>query len=59
MNEQQAKELEHLRSENERMSDLLNRRPALNAGLVDAYTRWTRLCYISDMAAKPVDADVH
>jgi hypothetical protein len=55
----EAEELKHLRSENERMRDLLDRRPALNAGLVEAYVRWTELCYVSDMAAKPHDAEVH
>lgn len=49
----------HLRSENERMRDLLDRRPALNAGLVEAYMAWTRLCYLSDMAARPEEAEVH
>lgn len=53
------KELQQLRSENERMRDLLDRRPALNMGLIAAYERWTRLCYISDMSARPQDAEVH
>lgn len=51
--------IKRLRSENERMQDLLDRRPAMNAGLVEAYAAWTRLCYLSDMAAKSQDAEVH
>lgn len=41
-------EIEILRADNERMRDLLDRRPALNAGLYESYVAWTRLCYISD-----------
>lgn len=51
--------MKQLRSENERMRDLLDRRPAINAGLLETYIRWTRLCYLSDMTAKPEDAEVH
>lgn len=43
-------EIEHLRSENARLQDLLDRRPAINAGLVETYVAWTRLVYMSDAA---------
>lgn len=41
-------ELEYYRSEAARLQDLMDRRPAINAGLVEAYIRWTALCYQSD-----------
>lgn len=41
-------ELDILRSDNERMRDLLDRRPGLNAGLYEAYVQWNSLCYTSD-----------
>lgn len=34
-----------------RMRTLLNNRPALNAGLVEAYQEWTAGVYTSDMSA--------
>lgn len=43
-------EVEHLRSENARLQDLLDRRPAMNEGLVDAYALWSTLVYRSDAA---------
>lgn len=53
-------EIEWLRSENARLQDLLDRRPALNDGLAEAYFEWTRLCYASDMAVAGLkDAVVH
>ena len=49
-----------LRSEVERLQDLLDRRPAINAGLVESYIEWTRLVYASDIAAAGrLDAEVH
>lgn len=57
---QELSEIDILRSDNERMRDLLNRRPALNAGLYEAYITWNRLCYISDMAFAGLgDSEVH
>lgn len=44
-------EVEILRSENARLRGLLDRRPAINQGLVEDYIRWTTLCYESDAAA--------
>jgi hypothetical protein len=40
-----------LTEENERMRTLLDHRPALNAGLVEAYMTWTAQVYASDHAA--------
>lgn len=45
-----AAAVEILRSDNERMRDLLDRRPAVNAGLASAYTVWNGLVYTSDRA---------
>lgn len=44
-------EIQHLRSENERLRDLMNRRPAYNAGLVANYVHWSALVYASDQAS--------
>jgi hypothetical protein len=44
-------EIEYLRSEYERLQDLMDRRPAINAGIVEAYIKWTALCYQSDAVA--------
>ena len=52
-------ELKTKASECERMRDLLDRRPAINVGLVDAYVKWTRLVYVSDMAVKPQHVQEH
>lgn len=41
-------EIEHLRSENARLQDLLDRRPAMNEGLPEAYVLWSTLVYRSD-----------
>lgn len=38
-----------LLNDNARMRDLLDRRPAVNAGLIESYLRWTQLVYQSDM----------
>lgn len=43
-------ELEYLRSEYQRMRDLLDRRPALNEGLFEAYEEWTAEVYASDIS---------
>jgi hypothetical protein len=40
-----------LTEENERMRTLLDHRPAVNAGLVEAYMTWTAQVYVSDHAA--------
>ena len=45
-----------LGNENWRMRELLNKRPALNAGTLEAYVAWTGEVYASDMGLKPDEA---
>lgn len=45
-----------LGNENWRMRELLNKRPALNAGTLEAYAAWTGEVYASDMALKSDEA---
>lgn len=33
-----------------RLQDLLDRRPAMNANIIEEYARWTALVYASDIA---------
>ncbi|MES2973399.1 MAG: hypothetical protein V4757_07310 [Pseudomonadota bacterium] len=42
--------IERLQHDNARMRDLLDRRPAMNTGLVEAFVKWTALVYASDIA---------
>ena len=50
-------------SENERMKDLLVRRPAVNSGLIEAYIQWNVLVYISDRTANEMysrmESEIH
>ncbi len=39
-----------LMAEVERLQGVLDSRPAINAGLEEAYTNWSRLVYSADMA---------
>jgi hypothetical protein len=48
MNEEQQ-EIQELRDEVARLQDLLDRRPAMNAGLLEAYAAWTTEVYASDI----------
>jgi hypothetical protein len=45
-------ELQELRQEVARLQDLLDRRPALNSGLVEAYINWTAEVYSSDLGKR-------
>lgn len=47
--------LVELRAENERLRSLLDNRPAINAGIVEAYIKWTNQVYASGLAKSPAD----
>jgi hypothetical protein len=42
-----------------RLRDLLDRRPAMNAGLLEAYAQWTSEVYASDMGMLPKPGEAH
>jgi len=42
-----------------RLQDLLDRRPAMNAGLQESYARWTAEVYASDIAFVPEGETAH
>jgi hypothetical protein len=48
-------EVQELQQELKRLRDLLDRRPALNSGLVEAYVKWTTEVYSSDLGGRSAD----
>lgn len=44
--------LEAAESERDRLRNLLDCRPALNSGVIEAYAKWTGVVYDSDAARK-------
>ena len=52
-------EILELQMEVQRLQDLLDRRPAMNAGLLEAYAKWTAEVYGSDIAFVPEGETAH
>ena len=48
-----ATELRRLHAENERLRDLIMRRPALNVGILHAYVKWNAECYAATAIPAP------